>query len=256
MPKIITSKREHVETTFVPQYECKADKTKVYRPIFDYNAPASKKKSVPLPKLIRRQTHSSNPRCNNAVKLAEKEWDPNKEYETKGQNKGPEITRYRYGEDNDYAWCASFFNYIYNPNHIKGQNVFGMSDVDIKSTQKILKKAKEVGCFADAKSGYKPQVGDAIVWKSDSDDMRGHIGIVTEVRSDGSFVTIQGNNNDKVEKVEYSSIDDAMKKISSSGQSQTLQGFVQMSKYNNEHSLANNETNADDYINSNYNWLT
>lgn len=258
MPKTITSKQERTNIV-IPHYECKADKTRVYRPLFDYeNQQTTNKPSEKLPKFVRRQTQSSNPRCNRAVKLAEKEWNPNKIYETAGKNRGPDIVRYRYGEDNDFAWCATFFNYIYNPNHIAGQNVLGMSDKDVKSTQKILKRAKEVGCFADAKSGYKPQVGDAILWRSDSDNMKGHIGIVTEVREDGSFVTIQGNNNDKVEKIEYSSVQDAMRRISSSGASQTLQGFVQMSKYNSEHSLAQNEIEDSSVMNpdSDYCWLS
>ena len=76
-----------------------------------------------------------------------------------------------------------------------------MSDSDVMSTQKILCKSKEIGCFASAKSGYVPQVGDALIWTNDFDKTKGHIGIIVEVRDDGSFITIQGNNNDKVEKV-------------------------------------------------------
>jgi hypothetical protein len=135
-----------------------------------------------------------------------------------------------------------------------------MSDRDVRSTQKILRKAKEVGCFASAKSGYVPKVGDALIWKSDNDDWKGHIGIIVEVREDGSFVTIQGNNSDKVEKIEYSSVTDAMRRVSSSGSSQTLQGFVQMSKYySDRHDLAEEVTPENESLinpDSDHCWVT
>lgn len=259
MPRTIKSKRE-VPKIILPQYECPADVTvrvkKPIPPLFDYNqTPAHKSQKILFVQSLKQ---SICLRCNRAVQLAEKEWNPDKTYETNGENRGDDITRYRYGQDNDFAWCASFFNYLYNPNHVDGQNVFGMSDKDVISTQKILAKAKESGCFSPAKNEYIPQVGDALIWKNDNDDMKGHIGIIVEVREDGSFVTIQGNNNDKVEKIEYQSIDDAMTRVNSSGNNQTLQGFVQMSKYYEQHNLVeavadeNNSLSSD----SNHCWLS
>ena len=250
MPKTITSK--YPQTMFPRRLVCQPDGIKVARPvIFDLNKPVESKpepQQEKLGKFVRSTKHSTNAACNRAVQLAEKEWNPDKIYETGGENRGADITRYRYGVDADFAWCSTFFNYVYNPNHIKGQNILGMSDRDVMSTQKVLRRAKDVGCFGDVKSGYTPKVGDAIVWKNDKDAGKGHIGIVTEVRDDGSFVTIQGNNNDKVEKIEYSSIEDAMTRISSSGSSQTLQGFIQMSKYNESHDLAEVRTSENDSL--------
>ena len=254
MPNTITTKRsQHPVRT--DNYVCKPDAIasntpQVYKPMAQ---PAPKKPPVKV------TSRSSSARCNRAVQLAEQEWNPQKAYEVHGSNRGPDITRYRYGVDKDYAWCASFFNYLYNPKHVPGQNVFGMSDKDVMSTQKILRKAKEEHCFADAKSRYQPQVGDALIWTNLSDRGKGHIGIIVEVRSDGSFVTIQGNNHDKVEKVEYKSVYDAMTRVSSQGNVQSLQGFAQMSKYNNNHNLAANiDSKNESLINpdSGYCWVT
>ena len=245
MPKIITT-RQYLSP---PNYVCQPDGLAVRRPVIpDFIVPEEPKKE----KQVHSNTWSFNPRCNRAVRLAEREWDPQKEYETRGENRGDDIIKYRYGVDNDFAWCASFFNYLYNPNHKDGQNVFGMEDKDVISTQKMLKRAKEVGCFAPANSNYKLQVGDGLVWKSNVDDMKGHIGIIVEVRDDGSFVTIQGNSNDKIEKIEYSSIEDAMVRAGVSGSKQILQGFLQMSKYNEKHHLTDNGSGNK---NSDYCWV-
>lgn len=179
---------------------------------------------------------------------AEREWNPHKIYETKGENRGPDVVRYRYGEDDGNPWCATFFNYVYNPKHENGHNVFGLSDVAVKSTQNILKAAKKDNCFAAANSDYTPTVGDGLIWSNDDGSYHGHIGIVTVVYPDGSFDTIQGNNNDKVEKIRYSSVQDAMKRISSSGDPQTLQGFVKMTDRNAQKYLASTFENPDGHI--------
>lgn len=246
MPKTITTRLNTPKIrpdTF--RQTCPSDKTRCANPIRDiYNRGNTQTKPI----TYRSTTRSTSARCNRAVQLAEREWDPKKIYETDGENRGTDITRYRYGVDADFAWCATFVNYLYNPNHTNGQNILGMSDKDVMSTQKILKRAKELDCFAPANNQYTPKVGDIIVWKSDSDGSKGHVGIVTEVREDGSFITIQGNNNNKVEKIEYDSVSDAMTRISNSGVSQTLQGFVKMSEYNNSHNLAEARTSENDSL--------
>lgn len=195
---------------------------------------------IKLSNYVKRTTTSTSSRSTRAAKFAVSQIGVK---ENTGNNDGAQIDKYRYNQARlkRAPWCASFFNWCYNPKHIAGQNVLGMSDREVPSTQAILKRANDLGCFASVRTpakAYTPKVGDGILWTSDRDSTKGHIGIVVEVRSDGSFVTVQGNNNNKVERVEYKSIDDARRRISSSGARQTLQGFIQMSKYNKEHNLA------------------
>ena len=55
----------------------------------------------------------------------------------------------------------------------------------------------------------------------------GHIGIVVEVHSDGSFVTIEGNKDDKVSKINYSS----QAHSETDTKTNRFAGFVRMSDY-------------------------
>lgn len=153
--------------------------------------------------------------------------------ELTGNNDGKDIDRYRYNNKKyrGLPWCAAFYNWCYNPGHKSGGNVFGLSDRDVLSTQKVLRAAKKENCFIPANSGIAPRVGDGIIWRSEDDPTSGHIAIVIEVHEDGSFVTEHGNNNDAVQRIEYPSIDAAMIRINSEGKSQALQGFVEAPKY-------------------------
>ena len=145
--------------------------------------------------------------------------------EATGNNDGAKIVEYRFGQRGNIPWCSSFANWCYNPDH-SGMNIFGLSDKDVKSSQKVLRAAKKYDCLYSA-----PKVGDAIIWTTNGDASHGHVGLVSEVRSDGSFVTIQGNSNNKVERISYSSLSSAKTRINSEGKSQTLQGFARIPKY-------------------------
>lgn len=227
MPNLITTK--YNSQCIIP-YSVNSGKIAAYTPV-----------EIATTKLFQfRKTEApfqvcSNGRCIRAAMIAESEWEPDKVYETKGENRGADVTRYRFGVDLDASWCATFFNYLYNPEHKSGQNVLGLDDYNVRSTQAILRAAKSNRVFESAKSGYIPQVGDALIWRTDKNHNTGHIGIIVEVRPNGSFVAIEGNSNDKVQKIEYNSIEDAMIRISSSGNTQTLMGFVNMTKYCNDH---------------------
>ena len=206
--------------------------------------PKKKQQQFPGIKLgnyVKRTTTSTSSRSTRAAKLAVSQIGVK---EATGNNDGQQVEKYQYNSKGlkGAPWCSSFFNWCYNPRHIKGKNVLGMNDADVPSSQAVLRKAKEEGCFVQASSisTYVPHVGDGIVWRSDKDHAKGHIGIVVEVRKDGSFVTVQGNNHDAVERVEYKSVQDAyfIGRTSSGGYAQTLQGFIDMEKYNNKHNLA------------------
>lgn len=155
--------------------------------------------------------------------------------ERTGNNDGRDIEKYRYYNKkyNNLPWCAAFLNWCYNPNHKPGENIFGLSDRDVQSSQKILNAAadRKNNCFVPASCKKTPQVGDALVWKGDDDPTHGHVCLVTKVNSDGSFEVVHGNQNDAVEPQPFESIEAAMVRINSEGESQTLQGFVQIPKY-------------------------
>lgn len=154
--------------------------------------------------------------------------------ESTGNNDGKQIEKYRYRNRsyNNLEWCASFVNWLYNPEHKSGQNLFGLSDRHVLGSQRIYHAAVKNNCFIPAKGG-KPKAGDIIIWKSKTDSGKGHVGIVTEVRPNGSFVTVQGNSHDAVEKIEYQSVKDAIN-LSYESSTLTLLGFARPEKYYNQ----------------------
>lgn len=110
------------------------------------------------------------------------------------------ITEY-YGMD--AAWCCMFMWTIFNKSG--HGNLF-------------MNGGKTAWCFdvmdwyeARGKFGSAPKVGAMIIYGRDGNG--GHIGIVESVNSDGSYVTIEGNYGDKVQR------------RNGPGQSQPVRGF-------------------------------
>lgn len=157
-----------------------------------------------------RVTLTSN-RVQNALRLAESQIGVR---ENGSSNNSAEVNKYRGGRATGQAWCGSFVSWLYGA----GQNnnngaTFGYD----ASTQNIRRKAEKAGHYSTVKSGYVPQVGDLALWKYT--ESTGHVGIISKVYPDGSFDVIEGNCDNKVQKVHRSK------------SSKNLHGFVRMNEW-------------------------
>lgn len=149
----------------------------------------------------------------------------------RGNNHGPDITRYR-GQDTSAPWCASFVNYVTSNAQGLG-NLFGLDRnyddnkqwCNASLSAGIQEAADQNGVF-EKKGTYTPKPGDLIIWDR-------HIGIVEKVNPDGTFTTIEGNTDDALMRRNYNSIADAQHPKSNNGEykSTNLTGFVNMEKY-------------------------
>lgn len=129
-------------------------------------------------------------------------------------NDSIDIRRYKNGSKDSNPWCASFVSWCYG----RGQNgnnakTFGYD----ASTQSIRSKAINAGKYSSKTTGYVPQVGDIAMWRYNSSS--GHVGIVSKVNPDGTFETIEGNCDNKVQKV------------TRSRSSEGFDGFVRMNEW-------------------------
>ncbi len=138
-------------------------------------------------------TRLTSNRAQNAVSLATSQIGVR---ENGSSNDSIDIRRYKNGSKDANPWCASFVSWCYG----RGQNgnnskTFGYD----ASTQSIRAKAMRAGKYSSKDSGYVPQVGDIAMWRYSSSS--GHVGIVSKVNPDGSFETIEGNCDNKVQRV-------------------------------------------------------
>ena len=137
--------------------------------------------------------------------------------ENGGSNDSAEIRKYKNGAANGNPWCASFTSWLYGAGQgSSNDKTFGYT----ASSQEIKRQANSAGCYASKNSNYVPQKGDLAMWSKSAST--GHVGIVSEVYSDGSFDVIEGNSGNSVKKRHYSS------KHSVGG---GFDGFVQMDKW-------------------------
>lgn len=159
-------------------------------------------------------TVGTAPAVNQAVRLAWQEY--NNRVREITENYSPRIVEYRNGNRAPNQWCGAFVSWLYG----RGQGVtnkctFGFSE----SSQAIAERANRAGHFAHVNSGYRPQVGDLMIIRNHDNPSHGHVGIIVEVHSNGTFVTIEGNYDDHVEKVNRSM------------GSEDLYGFVKMNEW-------------------------
>lgn len=143
---------------------------------------------------VRPSVTLTSDKAQNAIRLATSEIGT---AEIGTSNNSAGVNKYRGGVANGQAWCASFVSWCYG----QGQNsnnskTFGYT----ASSQEIKRKAIQAGHYSDKNSGYTPVAGDIAVWTK-PDGAHGHVGIVSQVYSDGSFDVIEGNNNQQVRKV-------------------------------------------------------
>ena len=150
-------------------------------------------------------------RAQDAVRLAESQIGVR---EIGNTNNGADVNKYRNGVENGVAWCASFVSWCYGQG--QGTNNASTFGYDA-SSQNIRRKAESAGFYQTVQSGYVPQVGDIAVWNYGNN--KGHVGIISKVYPDGSFDTIEGNCDNKVQKVRRSR------------NTQDLVGFVQMNEW-------------------------
>mgnify|MGYP002625964410 CR=1 FL=1 len=160
-----------------------------------------------------------SPVVNNALNLALSQYKLGVS-EDLGKNDSKEIRMYKNGQKNSDPWCASFVSWCFG----SGQNstnkkTFGYT----ASSQEIKRKAEKAG-FYSKKSSYTPCVGDLMIISTsngDKEPVKGHVGIVIAVNSDGSFETIEGNYSNKVSKVHRTMNE------------KDLDGFVRMDEWMN-----------------------
>lgn len=153
--------------------------------------------------------------------------------EATGKNDGAFVQEFRYGRKGDIPWCGAFVNWCYNPMQDPGMNILGLSDRDVLSSQAYMRRAKEKGCWADKNSGYKPKVGDLVVWTNEKDSSHGHVAMVTEIKPNGQIVVTHGNFEDAVVTKSYSSVRDMEVAGDDPNSTNKLSGFVRLNDYYN-----------------------
>lgn len=137
-------------------------------------------------------TFTSN-KARNAVSLATSQIGVR---ENGSSNDSIDVRKYKNGAVNSNAWCASFVSWCYGQGQNDGnKKTFGYDE----STQSIRAKAINAGHYSSKNSGYVPQVGDLAIWRYTASS--GHVGIISKVNADGSFETVEGNCDNKVQKV-------------------------------------------------------
>lgn len=95
-----------------------------------------------------------------------------------------------------YAWCCFFAELVwkesfekYKPEYVKVLNkLFSGSVVQTFRNFNYMP--------VDFQVSLKPEIGSLVCWQSLKNPTQGHIGIVVEVLSDGSFKSIEGNTNE------------------------------------------------------------
>ena len=141
-----------------------------------------------------RVQQGAKPTVEKAIQLAKSQVGVS---EVNGSNDSPQIRKYKNGLADNTPWCASFGSWLYG----SGQNgnngsTFGYT----ASSQEIRHRAENAGYYADKNSGYKPKEGDLMILKN-PDNNGGHVGIIVDVKTDGSFDTIEGNSGNQVRQV-------------------------------------------------------
>lgn len=103
-----------------------------------------------------------------------------------GKNAGPFVTRLlaAVGLGAGFPWCASFVSFCLKAVGFNGGPAKGRAKV-----RNWAGWAKTLGIHTP-----DPQRGDLFYWLNDN--LTGHIGFVTEVHPNGTFMTISGNTND------------------------------------------------------------
>jgi hypothetical protein len=117
-----------------------------------------------------------------------------------GSNDGPRIAQYRQATAGAGVgpWCSYFTSWVAAsagvPVGQQGQGLGWVPDVS--------RWGQETGRWIPA-SGGVPAVGDLVVFDRNGDGLHDHIGVVTNVRPDGGFETVEGNSSDRVSARSY-----------------------------------------------------
>ncbi|MCR5260258.1 MAG: CHAP domain-containing protein [Candidatus Gastranaerophilales bacterium] len=124
-----------------------------------------------------------------------------------------------------FAWCAAFASYCVK-NFAKENGYDVKSGFGSYSVSGLREWAQNKGIFKNTKNMSNAQklefarnelhAGDVIIWKENG---RSHTGIVTGVKPDGTYTTIEGNSSDAVKERSYNILSD-----------KTLTGFIPLSK--------------------------
>lgn len=117
-----------------------------------------------------------------------------------GSNDGPRIAEYRKATAGAGVgpWCSYFTSWLAAsagvPVGHQGQGLGWVPDVS--------QWGKDTGRWIPAQGGT-PAVGDLVIFDRNGDGLHDHIGVVTNVRPDGSFETVEGNSSDEVSARSY-----------------------------------------------------
>ncbi len=119
--------------------------------------------------------------------------------EVGGQNRGPWVRLYCDGkEGNDYPWCAGFATYV-----VRQAKVIGPAATRTLSCDVLAAAHQKAGTLiaqatpASVMASVTPGSVFFVVNANNKAD-RNHVGIVTKVAPDGSWIhTVEGNTNDE-----------------------------------------------------------
>lgn len=93
------------------------------------------------------------------------------------------------------SWCAYFAELVWKEG-------FGVKHLLYKTLDRLFSPSATAtfanfrGHATNFTTGNKPKVGALAVWRY-GNGWQGHIGVVTEVKANGSFVSVEGNTNSK-----------------------------------------------------------
>lgn len=108
--------------------------------------------------------------------------------ESGGNNRGPDVVRYRRGVDDGQPWCAALMIYCLE----EGAQTIGRV-CPVKRSRNAKRLARNViaagGTLID-----RPEAGCLVLWhRGAAGALTGHIGIVSRVGDGSDFWTIEGN---------------------------------------------------------------
>lgn len=118
--------------------------------------------------------------------------------EPPGSNDGARIAEYRTATAGSGVgpWCAYFTSWV-----AQGAGVpIGPEGAGMGYVPDVRRWAAETGRLIPPGTA-RPQAGDLVIF--DRGGVPGHIGVVTGVRPDGSFTTVEGNSSDAVSARSY-----------------------------------------------------
>ncbi len=129
-----------------------------------------------------------------------------------------------------HPWCAYFVELVYKDANIKtGESKKIQALFDSLFSGSVAQTFNNFKNFVGKnkeffKISMEPKKGSIVIWRSKVNPVFGHTAVVIDVKSNGEFVTVEGNTNDKGGREGYIV---AVRKRDMSGNGYKLVGFIE-----------------------------